>query len=72
MHVEQRILRQRNTSQGIFTILPTEVANLPTEQAQGGVAPPPHTHTHTHFLVPGLLVQPNLDPMRQNRCQILI
>ena len=39
MHVEQRILRQRNTPQGNFTILPTELADLPTEQAQGGVTP---------------------------------
>ena len=31
MHVEQRILHQRNTPQGNFTILTTEVANLPTE-----------------------------------------
>ena len=43
MHVEQRILHQRNTPQGNFTILPTEVANLLTETGSGGgVAPPPH------------------------------
>ena len=40
MHVEQRILHQRNTPQGNFTILPTKVANLPTETGSGGVAPP--------------------------------
>ena len=37
MHVEQRILHQRNTPQGNFTILPTEVADLPTET--GPLAP---------------------------------
>ena len=40
MHVEQRILRQRNTPQGNFTILPTEVANLPTETGSGGCRTP--------------------------------
>ena len=35
MHVEQRILHQRNTPQGNFTILPTEVANLPPPPSAG-------------------------------------
>ena len=49
MHVEQRILHQRNTPQSNLTTLPTEVANLPTEAGSGSVAPPrSHTHTHTH------------------------
>ena len=39
-------MHQQNTPQGNFTILPTEVANLPTETGSGGVAPP-HTHKHT-------------------------
>ena len=43
MHVEQRILHQRNTPLGNFTILPTEVANLPTKTGSGGVAPSTHT-----------------------------
>jgi len=43
IHVEQRILHQRSTPQGNFTILPTEVANLPTETGSGGVLHPP-TH----------------------------
>ena len=44
MHVEQRILHQRLTPQGNITILPTEVANLPTEAGSGGVSHPPPTH----------------------------
>ena len=44
MHVEQRILHQRDTPQGNFTILPTEVANFPTETGSGGCRTPPHTH----------------------------
>ena len=47
MHVDQRILQQRHTPQGTFTILPTEFINLPTETGPGGM-PPPHTHTHAH------------------------
>ena len=41
MRVEQRMHRQ-NTPQGTFTILPTEVANLPTETDRGVVSRPPH------------------------------
>ena len=40
MHVEKRIWHQRNTSQGNFTILPTEVVNFQTETDPGGVTPP--------------------------------
>ena len=46
MHLEQRILHQQNTPHGNFTILPTEVANLPTETGSGGCRTPP--------LAPGL------------------
>ena len=50
MRVEQRMHRQ-NTPQGNFTILPTEVANLPTETGSGGdVAHPPTSPP----LAPGL------------------
>ena len=38
-----------NETQGDFTILPTDVANLPTETGSGGVSHPPHTP-----LAPGL------------------
>ena len=41
MHVEQRILHQRNTPQGNFIILPTEVANLQTETSSGVRTPTP-------------------------------
>ena len=41
MRVEQRMLHRQNTPQGTFTILPTEVANLPTETGSGGVSHPP-------------------------------
>ena len=47
MHVDQRILQQRHTTQGNFTILPTEFVNLSTETGPRGCHPPPHTHTHT-------------------------
>ena len=50
MHVEQRILHQRNTPQGKFTILPTKVTNLPTETGSRGVASPPHTPLEPNLL----------------------
>ena len=42
IHVELRILHQRSTPQGNFTILQTEVTNLPTETGSGGggIEPP--------------------------------
>ena len=40
MHVDQRILQQRHTPQGNFTILPTEVAKFPTETGSGGYRTP--------------------------------
>ena len=42
MRVEQRMLHRQNTPQGTFTILPTEVANLPTETGSGVCRTPPH------------------------------
>ena len=40
MRVEQRMLHRQNTPQRTFTILPTEVANLPTETGSGGGSHP--------------------------------
>ena len=37
MHVEQRILHQQHTPKSNFIILPTEVANFPTETGSGGI-----------------------------------
>ena len=51
IYVEQRILHERNISQGNFTILPIEVANLPTESGLACVA-----HTHS----PSLSARPDL------------